>query len=504
MPLKTAQGTQGVQNGSYGGNIPLTEGQRTGNLAQIAREEGQRQGRYGVAAQGTLRQFDDTQQTAIRNEAQDLQGRIGAGTGLESENVAALGDKLQQSLITARDTSKAGVRAAYDAANQTPATLSREGIGEFNRRLKSTMAEWPVRGMPQVRQLMNEVQTFTGWKNITGVNMKGIELWRKRVSKLAQSNDPQLAGAAIAMKGTLDDYLDEALMSGLLSGDDAALSAFKGARGTHAAFARMFGKGKNDPAGNAMVQILDTNRATPEQVINFFTGSEKITSTAKSVGLVKRMKEIFGPESDEIKMLKDAFLLKAFTKCVQGQREVTPAKIVVGATEFLRGEGLTLGKQLFTPAEYRQIARFTTVVRKTLTPNDAQNPSRSAWVILQALQDRNLLSHAGRGVKVLPMMDEMGKGIENVGGAISARNAVSQIERLTSHPLVEAGATAAAVKSTHAIQDQHSRVPLLPGPMAGNTVVPLQQKTDPLHEALMGKTYKPGQSRLADELMRKR
>lgn len=472
--------------------IPLTQGQRTGDVNVIRREEAMRQGAHGDAASGIMRNFDDLQNTTIQNEAGKLQSQVGAGTGFVSQNVAVLGEKLQGGLVQAKDAARSGVRAAYDKAATLDARLSTDGLRSLSESVRDGLKGMPLdneltpAGIRAVKEIGKLAQLQGG--NVKALTLKRLETTRRKLGAyIGAAKNLTDKQAATIVKRKLDDWVDKAIDDALFSGDPEALTALKNARELRREYALKFEAGKTasgakDPAGAVMVKILDEAQATPEQVINFITGYGRITSDAKAVGLVKRIKSVFGDNSEEVRLLKDAFLLKAFTQEIRGQREITPHAIAKGAAEFLYGSGLTLGKELFTAAERRDIGNFGMQVSKTLTPADARNPSRSAWAIFQLLRDNNLLTVAGKALKPIPLAGELGGTVESVGGAISAKNATSQLERLRSLPLVEAGAAAGADKTRRAAVPQMAK----PKPQPTN-VVPIKTNAQMIGDRLMPK-----------------
>ena len=442
-----------------GGKIPLTEGQRSGDMRILQREEQLRQGAYGDAAQGTMRQFDDTQLGAIRKEADTLQGDIGAGSGFEGSALPTTGARLQGDLVEEAARRKGDVRGAYDAAAmasaERPAMLSREGVMEITGELLTVPREMSIvreqiELMPRLQSALKRVKQLNKLSqnpNFRPQNWDRVESSRKVLNTLWR-DAPKGSTEETALRKLitrLDAWTDEAITRGLMDGDPGTIEAIKSARDLARRHFVDFGKSKGrDPAGTTMVKILDEAQATPEQTINFIMGAGRVTSTAQARGLVQRIKSIFGADSEQVRLLKDAFMVKAFTGVRQGERQVLPGSLTTNATKALH-EAKTLVDELFTPAERARIWKLVSEVSQTLTPEDARNPSRSAMALMQMLRDNNLISIAGRGMRYVPLMGEVGGAMREAGGALTAKNLTSQLERLISVPLVTAGATAAAL-----------------------------------------------------------
>ncbi len=446
----------GGATASQTGAIPMTQGQRAGDMNLLRKEEAARQGGYGETASGVMRNFDDRQLDAIRSEADTLQpGR----SGFDTQSPTDIGSELQGRLIDEAGRRKAAVNTAYDDAarmsQDAPALINREGIAGMARDLASVPRDMNIDPM-QVAQMPNlksalqrakDTATLATNPRFKAQNFTRIEGSRKALNRMIDSaTDKTERAALVEMKRRMDDWTDRAITEGFMEGDTATIDALKNARGLAADYFKNFGKGNSmDPAGSAMVKLLDENAATPLQMVEWLTGAARTKANPRAVGLVKRMQGIFGPDSQEIGLLKDAYLMKAFTGVSRGNREVTREAIVKGGRNLIDGDGKQIAETLFTPQEIGRIRQLINETAKTITPQDARNPSRSAFAMMQLLRDNNLLSMGGKAVGPVPLVGELGKAMKEAGGGITARNLTSQAERLIQAPMVEAGAAASAL-----------------------------------------------------------
>lgn len=513
-------GSSGARDLHQRANLALTEGQRTGNMNILRKEEAARQGAYGQTASDVMRGFDDRQMVAIQGQADDIQKTMGRGSGFSTDTPTDIGERLQRGLIGEAANRKSAVSAAYDAAAEAsisrPARLNREGvlgIAEDILAVPKDMNIIPAQldQMPKLKLAIDrarEVRKMAQRPNYRPVNFQVLEANRKALNNLWR-DAPKGSTEELALRKVIDkvdDWTEKSITNGLLDGDPTTIDTIKNARGLARDYHRLFSKGKGrDPAGSTMVKILDETQATPLQTINYLIGVGKTQSTPQSLGLIRRIKSVFGPDSDEVGLLKDAFLMKAFSGVHQGQRQVTRGDLVRGALNLINGDGKTLAKELFTPAERRRISQLALEVSKTITPQDARNPSRSAWAVMQLMRDHNLLSMAGKATKAVPLLSEAGKGLEEVGGAMTARNLTSQAERLTSIPLVDAGFAAKALKIYDAAsrERQRKQQPVAQVvPMPRLKTQPPETQEERLARALKGRpTAVTSPSPLADALM---
>jgi len=446
------------------GSIPYTRGQEAGDFQMLKREEAMRQGGYGDGAQGTMRTFDDHQLGAIRSEADGIQADIGSGSGFGGEDLSDIGQNLQSGLMQARDSAKRGVDSAYRAAGESDLRFWVSSLGNLSKGVRESLRGMPiteeltpatVRALKEIGNLSQLPKKVPG--RITSISLQRLETVRRTLGEyIGAAKNPTDKRGATRIKAELNSWLDDAVDYAVMTGDPEALVSLRKAIGLRAEFAERFGanktvSGAKDPGGVAMTKILDELQATPEQVINYLTGGARITSTARSVGLVRRIADIFGPDSQEVGLMKDAFLVKAFTTVRSGQRDVSRASIVSNARNFLFNN-TSLANAIFTNPERQRLNAFVQDVARTMTPEDTRNPSRSAWAVFQLLQDHNLLTASGKALKYVPFGSEVGRAMEAAGGAVSARNATSGLDRLLSVPLVSAGATAAALKARRGME----------------------------------------------------
>lgn len=249
------------------------------------------------------------------------------------------------------------------------------------------------------------------------------------------------------MKATLDRHMSDAIDQGLLMGDQEAINILKNARNLRALHAKRFEAGKGDRTGNAMLKVLDDNGATPVQTVNYILNTGEAAGQDVALGMVKRLKDVFGPDSQQVKLVKSAYLMKMFTKPERGSIAVNKSNMVTNSTKFLEGDGAVIARELFSPEETKAIMDIVRTVESTITPKDAMNPSRSSWAMIKGMMDRGLIATTGSAARHLPFIDGIGSGIRNASGAVAASNLISQMPHLSSVPLLSAGMAAGANNS---------------------------------------------------------
>jgi hypothetical protein len=446
------------------GPIPLTKGQRTGDPNLLRREEAGRRGAYGESASDLIKGFDERQMAAVRGQAAELQpGQSGFG----AETATDIGETLQTSLQATARAAKKGVGDAYTTARElsvsNPALLNREGVLGLTSDILTVpksmeIAPFHLNQMPLLKGALDQVKRLNKLaknERFKPQNFSQIESTRKALGQLARDSDGTQREGIRQIIGKIDDWTDDAIENGLLNGDEATLAAIKNARGLARDYFKKFGKEKGgDPAGSALEKILDTKQASPMQVVNYLTGSGNIKAGAIQIQLAKRIKNIFGDESREVTLLKDALIMKAFTGKRMGDRLITRGDLVKRARDFLTGDGRALSMELFSEAERGNIKKLVDTVAKTITPDDALNPSKSAWAIARLLiqqkpfgQSYNPISMAGKVAGLAGESFGPGKSLKEAGGMLTARNLMRQTDALFTNPLVTSGTVATALKA---------------------------------------------------------
>jgi hypothetical protein len=428
------------------GAIPYTQGQRSGDMNIIRREEAMRQGAEGPIASDIMRGFDARQGDAIASRAAQVEGKVGAGLGNPESAPTDIGSRLKVDLQSARDTSKAAVRSAYKAASETEAALTVDAarsMADDMARVPKEMELFTTDGMTQLNAALKKLGNFKMLAksgNLKPANIKMIERFRQGLNSAIDGTQGTERAALVRMKSTLDRHMSEAIDKGLLMGDEEAIGLLKNARELRRLHAVRFEAGKGDKTGNALLKVLDDNGATPLQTVNYIVNTGKASGQDVALGMVRRLKDIFGPDSEQMRLVKSAYLLNAFTKTEQGARSFNRSSIVANARTLIDGDGKAVARELFTADEIKTIKALVNEVAPTITPADARNPSRSAFAFLSAMIDRGLISTAGSGVRHLPFVDGLGRGMQNAAGAMAAGNLTSQLPHLTARPLLSSGA----------------------------------------------------------------
>lgn len=377
--------------------IPLTRGQASGDVTQIAREEAMRQAARGGAAQRTMSQFDVQQNQAIKDAINERLGSTFAPrVGLFTEQQAA-GGGLFEMIRGRAEEMRGAAKSLYDKLDLPSVRVEAETVGNLPGRITSKIQESDfILGpelTPKTNQILTQVETIVpraGDVEITEVSLKQIEKVRRQISRIAKDAEPGSSDsqAARLVIQEFDSWLDDGIQAGLAKGDPEQLDILKRARSLYKNYKQAFGAGKpmspDADAQNAINKIVSKD-LTPTETMNIVFGASKLGDNQTSARIVSKLKTLFGEESLEFENIRSAAFSRLFQDSL-GNIKQAPA-IVREIDELTMGKGSAVGKELFTSAQLKQLRDFRSAVSKTITPAEARNPSRTGYEIARLGSD---------------------------------------------------------------------------------------------------------------------
>lgn len=437
--------------------VPLTNGQATGEVSQIAAEEGMRAGVRGGMASQTIGGFDRLQGNAV----EAARGGIGAGLGNPSGKIDAAEGVISGVRREAEAARQAG-SAAYQAVEDAGAAISgRSAVGLKDRITMAVRSEgFPIDGgTPNAMAAMNVLESVFDGSRRGSIPFTEIERARQRLVFLQRAAARGSNGAdQVSMDATVrefDGWLDDTISEALMSGDDTVLDQVKQARTLWGQYRSTF-LGKDGPA-NFIRKIVEDDLA-PDQVASWMFGaSDKIGGGSTSV-LARRVKDILGPDSPEWGAVRRA-AWDYVTTATEGRQPYGPQRIVSNISELLDGKGKTLGRELFTEQELRVMAEFRDMMKVLIPPAKATNPSGSGYE-MQRFAQQMMQSMAGLagGAAGGPFAGMATSGAVNASGnfsgAVAARAATKGI--VPGPPSIPAS-VGAGVGAAASAQDQVGR-----------------------------------------------
>lgn len=390
---KESQRVTAAANVAESGNIPLTLGQASGDVRQMAREEAMRQGGRGGIAQKILQKFDVGQKQAIGQEAEMLGQTIAPQSNVATQQEA--GANLFEALRAKQKELKKGVGQAYDETDLRSLAIPSSSTSTLTSRISDTLKQGDFilndtltpAASTAYSDLVNIIPKVDK-ANVTQINLKSLEATRRNLGSYykAASNDAD-RNAVMVLTKQFDGWLDDTITAGLASGDTTQLAKLKDARALSKDY---FDKFKVDPKSadvdaQKVIDKIVTKDLTPVETMNFLFGAAKLGDNQVAVRTAKRYKDIFGADSPEVKEFQKA----AYLRLIQDtQGNVKPAsKIVSEVDELIIGRGTALAKEVFTPDQLKSLQRFRQQISKTITPAEATNPSKTGYEIARLGED---------------------------------------------------------------------------------------------------------------------
>lgn len=430
------------------GAIPLTRGQATGSRQDIETEAMMREstGAYGQRATDVVRDFDNQQMGAIEREAAALQERVGAGSGFAEDTPYTIGSRVQGDVQAAESAARATADEAQEAAKAAKresraffdADTFKAGLDDLiNSARDMGIGGMTLRGMNGPNEVISRLRRFrTGLKEgrLKRADYSAIHDFRRDLGTRARQAGPGTPEQALflEMQGRLDRMVEEALTDGLVQGDPATIKMVQEADAIWRDYKNKFFPrrpdrfGNRDAGGAAMMRILGDT--PPEQVFQMIANIGRNAPKKETIDILNRMKGIFGENSEQIRLLKDAAIYKMFTNTNKGKAEITRSTIVKNYFDFFH-KNKTLADQLFTAEERDAIRRFAGQVARTMPAEIRLNPSGTGAFLARMLRD---VSSGGLVARITSAAADL-PVVGNAGGGNYART-LTYFDRLTSGP----------------------------------------------------------------------
>lgn len=397
--------------------VPLTKGQGSGELAQLTKEEAIRQGQG--SGSNIMRNFDARQREAITGVADT----IGQGLGKNPESMPGMVVQAIQNKVAFHKDQAASF---YEIAKDGNAVVSADAVRSIPAVVDQSLKDAAVTVDPQLTPAANKAMQFiadvanlpaepkapnasfgSGYSpegttvggnrgalrptagvgagpvngNVDGVSLDGLEQLRKQIIGLGDGTNDTDRRALRAIKKSLDVWTQHAIDNALISGDDAALEAYQKARAASHDYLSITSPREGDTVG-ATIAKLQNGDATAEEVANWLYGADVANPTLDAPKVASRVKSLVGPDSPEW----NAVRASAWERLVKDQKSATGeplsnAMMAKRIETFLNAKGTSLSKVLYSDEERAQMQQFADVLKATLTPREATNPSRTAWTL---------------------------------------------------------------------------------------------------------------------------
>lgn len=406
VPLPAGAPRPVVPAGDLG--VTLSEGQRTGELPLIQKEQAALRGQMGDAAQARAQEFANQQRGELQTATEGVAKDLDPFRQTIAETPQEAGQLVSESVQSAAAQRKAGVKQAYDEARSLPGEIHAGAFEDIGQKIKAdlSLGDNPIiiddKLTPFASQAIRDVEDRISKlviqnradpfgppnpENIVGVDLKGVDQMRKRLSAFRKdafaSGNAADGRAAQAVIKAFDNHVDAAVNGGLFKGDPRAIQAWNDARAAHADYMGTFTAGKNDPAGRVVEKILGKDKnpaAIPNDVADFIYGGSGVNPSSLNVAVAKRVRSILGEQSPEWSAVKQG-LFSRLVEAGPGATDWGPGKIAQRVNKFLNADGIELSREIFSPQERNLVQQFADLQRKLQVPQAGANWSNTATIL---------------------------------------------------------------------------------------------------------------------------
>jgi hypothetical protein len=401
-----------VNDGPLG--VTLSEGQTTGDLSAIQREQAAVRGQSGPPAQQHAQQFVDQQAAQVEAARGDIaKGLDPQGGQRIAESPQQAGEVVSTSMQRAEAQRKAGVTQAYDTAKSYPGEVHAAAFDGIVPKIKTDLSQRaePIiiddKLTPFASQAIKDIEERVGKlriqnradphgepnpADIVGVDLKGVDQMRKRLSSFRKdaygSGNAADGRAAQAVLDAFDDHIEAAINSGLFRGDPRAVGAWNAARAAYADYRKTFTAGKSDPIGRVVEKIIGKGSnpaAIANDVADFMYGAAGTNPTSLNVGVVNRLKNTLGDRSPEWFAIKQG-LFSRLTEAGEGVKDFGSGKVADRLNKFLSSDGKEMANAVFSGAERDMLQQYADLMRKLEVPQAGANWSNTATFVAKALE----------------------------------------------------------------------------------------------------------------------
>lgn len=382
--------------------VRLSPADATRNMATRAREDALLTRPAGDPAGDAMRAFREGQEGALRANLPAIQEQIAGG----SSRVAAPGEGMrmvQQEMLDRYRQAQQRVRGLYQTAREgsdaiiDPAAaddFAASALEPIKREFRGT-----IDTNAPVFQLIDEFDGFVRgpaaeFNQETGewtgdVTIRGMEEWLQKVNRrLRNTTDPAERAALREVRGSYEEWADDAIDRAILDGNEDALRLWQEARAGRRDVAQRF---ESDAILGRLIETVPESgetalRATPQEALNYiFTASGR--GAKQGAGRTLRvLRNELGEDSDAWQALREEAFLRLLNNqninnLNQGAEMATNFSGDRFATAFssMQRNNPEIINNLFTQDEISLMTDLQDVARRIQnTPRVRSNPSGTA------------------------------------------------------------------------------------------------------------------------------
>lgn len=336
--------------------VPLSRGDylQDGDLQSF--ESSALRGSHGDGARRVATEFADKQDEVAQAHLRGISGN-------SLDEIDAVSDAVAMTKQN-KATMKQAINKAYDTAKDKAqgVVFRSEAIGEgFAKPVKEIASEFDLgaKGMENAKRIVsqiNQLGTVKPGQKITGVKLKALEKLRTRITSAANdayASGRQSEGALLSkIRATYDGYMEEAIDTAIIRGDDTALNAFKNARGLRKEYGKLYESDK------VVKKLLDGD-FTPEEVMKQVIGAGQLQAKSNAGRTVKMLIDGAGDKAPQTRqLLKESVMHRVIKKSLgsevgkSGTNKISFDKLVTNLDGLLKSNK-SLAKEVFDADELK-------------------------------------------------------------------------------------------------------------------------------------------------------
>lgn len=362
-------------------NIPAYRHNVTGTADDFAAFERARRGALGLDLEGKIRTAADSQDTAMRDAADDISRRFTGGIEADQGDAAAA---VQSGLRRTRDASLRAAQGAYDELERAGAGVRGtqvQGIGTTIRQtLRAGGRALDDRAAPNASAALDELDDIFAKADKGTVPFMELERARQTLNRFGRAaNRGTNAKDAMEMERVIqafDDRVDELMTSALIDGDASVLGKAQNARALWQSYSEKF-KGKDGTS--RFIQSMIDEDASPDDVVKWLFSSGQLGAGKFNSTLAKGLKETLGPDSQEWKMVQQAAFRQLWQKPKDGM-QYGPQALSERIIKFLNDpKTRELSRTIYNADEIALMRRYASALKRMVPPPGAVNYSGTAY-----------------------------------------------------------------------------------------------------------------------------
>lgn len=438
--------------------VPIDKAIETGTAADSTTKQALIHQSDPATAQIARDAMEATDQ-GLRGTVEDFKASVAPPAQPAPHTARTAAEELQTALQQGNADSRAGVKAAYDAAGAAPGEYTPSLIQNTPKVVRTQLGQGDKVILddltPRAKSAMDYLDTELGQMNLTTnaaatppkigpdgrpmaepITPSAIEQVRKNLNRyLKQAQKDGNAAdvrAVTRVKDAFDNHITNATQTpGGFTGDAAEVLRLQAeARAAHATHKQNYSaQAPGDLAGRTIENIIGKRGVAPldvESIIPKIFGSPSNPGGGVQATLVRRLTQTLGPNSPTLHALRQGIFSHA-ADMLPGMMPVGHKVMADRITKLLES---SLGKELFTDAQQDAMRNIANAHRRVIPVPGTTNPPGSGHVMVRGMKTmaRSALPIIGAATHG-PAGFAAGLAGQKAGTAIAERSVRKSAER---------------------------------------------------------------------------